>query len=251
MLIDICLIFYYLSLNPWVYKVRFVGKRKIIDIDLKLSDYAETDRWERGWGEDGMGEGGNMGEKQDLRYLRTNRMLCQAFTELLSKKKFEAITINELCEKAFIRRATFYTHFLDKYDFFAYFLKQIRQDFVSNWDRGSREENLNAFMIHMFRELIHYLSDNMNLVQNILNSNAFPILLDTLSEEIKTSFMNELKRSQKSKLPQTVEPEVAASYYAGGIIQLLRYWISSREDLPEDELLRQYSVLVGNLVEPQ
>lgn len=104
-------------------------------------------------------------------------------------------------------------------------------------------------MIHMFRELIHYLRDNMNLVQNILNSNAFPILLDTLSEEIKTSFMNELKRSQKSKLPQTVEPEVAASYYAGGIIQLLRYWISSRGDLSEEELLRQYSVLVGSLVE--
>ena len=56
-----------------------------------------------------------MANNTDLRYVRTNQMLCNAFTELLQKKEFEDITIDELCKKAFIRRATFYTHFLLQY----------------------------------------------------------------------------------------------------------------------------------------
>jgi AcrR family transcriptional regulator len=203
-----------------------------------------------------------MKEKKDLRYIRTNRMLCDAFTELLSKKKFESITVNELCDKAYIRRATFYTHFLDKYDFFAYFLKQIRQDFVQRWSRETVDGNsqkygeeratkeLNEFMRHMFRELIHYLSDHMNLVQNIMNSSAFPILIDTLSEEIRTSFLSVLSKANPCPLPDGVQPELAAAYYAGGIIQLIRYWIAYRQDFSEEELIVQYSALVEGFVEP-
>lgn len=58
-----------------------------------------------------------MSKKQDLRYIRTNQLLCNAFKDLLEKKKFDDITIQELCNHALIRRATFYTHFIDKYDF--------------------------------------------------------------------------------------------------------------------------------------
>lgn len=78
-------------------------------------------------------------------------MLCTAFIELLSKKKFEDITVNELCEKALIRRATFYTHFLDKYDFFAYFVRQNRDNFISTWEIHDTDNTLMAFSIHMCR----------------------------------------------------------------------------------------------------
>ena len=47
--------------------------------------------------------------KEDLRVKKTKRALTLAFIELLKVKHFEDITINELCEKAEIRRATFYS----------------------------------------------------------------------------------------------------------------------------------------------
>ena len=185
-----------------------------------------------------------MANGKDLRFVRTNQMLCNAFIELLSKKKFEDITVNELCEKALIRRATFYTHFLDKYDFFAYFIRQNRENFINSWTNPAETKTLMDFSIHMFRQMIHYLTSHMSMVQNAMSSNAFPILLDILADEIRGSFLEELSRSEASSLQEDILPEMAAAYYAGGIIQILRYWLTSKTTLGEDALVRQYSALL-------
>ena len=58
--------------------------------------------------------------KQDLRITKTYRALTEAFFELLSQKKFEDITVNEICNRAVVRRATFYKHFGDKFEFFVF-----------------------------------------------------------------------------------------------------------------------------------
>ena len=50
----------------------------------------------------------------DLRIIKTRKALCDAFIILLGEKPFEDITVNELCKKAMVRRATFYQHFEEK-----------------------------------------------------------------------------------------------------------------------------------------
>ena len=189
-----------------------------------------------------------MAKDKDLRFIRTNQMLCSSFTELLDRKKFEDITVNEICEKALIRRATFYTHFLDKYDFFAYFVRQNRDNFISRLTETNEEKNLMDFSVHMFQQMVHYLSEHMTMVQNILSSNAFSILLDILAEEIQISFLEELHRTDSVKLRKDIVPQVAAAYYSGGIIQILRYWVTSRETLSEELLVKQYSILLGKFL---
>lgn len=52
----------------------------------------------------------------DLRARRTQKLLQDALIELLNEKHFENITVGELAERAMINRATFYRHYLDKYD---------------------------------------------------------------------------------------------------------------------------------------
>lgn len=66
-------------------------------------------------------------EKVDLRILRTRRLLVQAMTELLEEKGLQAVTISDIAERAMINRATFYAHFADKYDLFAYIVRDFFQ----------------------------------------------------------------------------------------------------------------------------
>ena len=88
------------------------------------------------------------------------------------------------------------------------------------------------------------------LVQNILSSNAFSILFDILAEEIQISFLEELHRIDAVKLRKDIVPQVAAAYYSGGIIQILRYWVTSRDSLSEELLVKQYSILLGMFLTP-
>lgn len=52
----------------------------------------------------------------DLRIKKTYRALFDAFTELLEEHRFEDLTVAMLCDRAMIRRTTFYKHFRDKND---------------------------------------------------------------------------------------------------------------------------------------
>ena len=55
-----------------------------------------------------------MEEKTDLRIRKPYKALCDAFVTILEKKRFDDLTVNELCDEAMIRRATFYKHFADQ-----------------------------------------------------------------------------------------------------------------------------------------
>ena len=66
-----------------------------------------------------------MEKKIDLRLQKTYLALRNAFTELMEEKRFEELTVNELCDRALIRRTTFYKHFADKYDYFAFYIREM------------------------------------------------------------------------------------------------------------------------------
>jgi AcrR family transcriptional regulator len=57
----------------------------------------------------------NMANQEDPRVLRTRKLIREAFSILLQKKDFDAITIKDIAQKASINRATFYAHYEDKY----------------------------------------------------------------------------------------------------------------------------------------
>ncbi len=70
-----------------------------------------------------------MEQRTDLRVIKTHKALTDAFWQLLSEKKFEDISVNELCDRAIVRRATFYKHFADKYEFFAFLIRAKQAEF--------------------------------------------------------------------------------------------------------------------------
>ena len=83
-----------------------------------------------------------MEEKTDLRIRKTYKALCDAFVTILEKKRFDDLTVNELCDEATIRRATFYKHFADKHDFFSFFIRQKQDQFISGKRGNSPQRNL-------------------------------------------------------------------------------------------------------------
>lgn len=52
----------------------------------------------------------------DPRVVRTRRLIIDAFASLLAEKEFDAITVQDIASRATVNRATFYSHFDDKYD---------------------------------------------------------------------------------------------------------------------------------------
>ena len=65
-----------------------------------------------------------MEQKLDLRIQKTYLALSGALLAAMGEKTFEAIRVNELCDRAMVRKSTFYKHFGDKYELLAFVVRQ-------------------------------------------------------------------------------------------------------------------------------
>ena len=74
----------------------------------------------------------------DRRQRKTREAIFKAFTELLSQKNFDQITVGEIIESADIGRATFYSHFETKDYLLEKFCKEL---FCHIFDTENEGEN--------------------------------------------------------------------------------------------------------------
>lgn len=63
----------------------------------------------------------------DIRYIKTHNNINDAVVSLLRQKKFDKISVKDICDTAKISRGTFYLHYVDKYDL----VNQNLQQFIT------------------------------------------------------------------------------------------------------------------------
>ena len=109
----------------------------------------------------------------DRRQRKTREAIFGAFTELLSKKDFNKITVGEIIDTADVGRATFYSHFETK-DFL---LKEFCEElFCHIFDKENREKNGHIHIFDCdstdsaFLHLFWHLQKNDNNILVLLSS---------------------------------------------------------------------------------
>ena len=70
-----------------------------------------------------------MKNKTDRRIQRTRQSLRNALLELIKEKGFDAISTEEITERANVGRATFYLHYKDKEDLLLEEFSEMARDF--------------------------------------------------------------------------------------------------------------------------
>lgn len=190
-------------------------------------------------------ESGNMEKKTDLRILKTHKALCDAFFHMLEEKKFEDITVNELCERSMVRRATFYKHFADKYEFFAFFIREIQDSFNTDIKEYKKEENPCSYYVYLFKNSVRLLKEHQKIVDSVLKSSVFPTLLEIISDEIYRNVLLNMNETIKAGMSLSVSTEFLASFYTGGIVQTLRLWLTMPNQVSEDKLADEVEKIIS------
>lgn len=170
----------------------------------------------------------------DFRTRKTYDSLVNAFLQLLEKHRFEDITVRQLCESANIRRATFYTHFADKYEFLSFFIGEIRDEFIKHTEQISFEDKGEGeYYDVIFHELIFFLKERPQMVKNLQNSQMLSTIKEIFAVEVKENVYYCLKeRTQDDE----VTLQMKASFYAGGILELIMLWMKDPERFKVDEV---------------
>ena len=183
----------------------------------------------------------------DLRIVKTKAKLREALKDMMEKIPFDQITVNDLCAQAKIRRATFYKHFSDKYDFLASVVAILQSEISETLDCIEKCDNHIDYYTLYLKEIIEYLKKRRTLVNLIIASEAFPEILTVILRGTLSSLVRDLTKDKANgiSLPATVE--TTASFINGGLSTIIGNWL--RSEKPDDEaLLRDAKSILARLL---
>ena len=143
----------------------------------------------------------------DRRQRKTRKAIFDAFTELLSQKSLNKITVGEIIERADVGRATFYSHFETK----DYLLKAFCEElFCHLFDVDNNKNNQHHHIFYcnesdeIFLHLFKHLKNNDNNILLLLaseNNELFLTYFKNNLENLIDSNISLFKRQDCEKIP--------------------------------------------------
>ncbi len=188
-----------------------------------------------------------MPRKRDLRVQKTYTALFRAFETLLTKKRFEDITVTELCDAAVIRTATFYKHFPDKYAFVAFMVQELRAQYyetAAKLQTDTRED----FYLNLIRAGFDFLAENESLVKAADSDGMMNIIAATTGDSLRQALVANLKQDRASGHALVSTPEMTAELMIGAINQTVRWWMRHQKEMTAAEYLNTLKPFIHRML---
>ena len=170
----------------------------------------------------------------DKRQLKTRAAIFNAFTELIEYKNFNAITIQDIIDKAMIGRSTFYSHFETKEDMVDALCLELFDHIISSeMNEGKSHSYFNCNPTYSSTcHILHHLLENDHNILKLLSCVDNHIFRRYFKRE-----MVRLVRSQlnESKHDYPIPEEVLVNHVAGTFVEMVMWWLKGdRKETPEE-----------------
>lgn len=184
-------------------------------------------------------------EKQlDFRIQRTYKTLQNALISLLNEKSFDDITVSELCEKAMIRRATFYKHFGDKYELFTFSIRELQEQFKEKNSLEYDTEDPKTFYVNMFDYSLQLVEQYNDIFKSMMSGSSSQMLFDILSNEIESDICEHLRQDVKNGTVIPAIPELIATMLTGSLVYTMKWWVMHEHSISRQELVQVCTSLI-------
>lgn len=178
--------------------------------------------------------------KTDRRVQRTRELLQRALIKLISERGYDAITIQDIVDRANVGRTTFYVHYSSKDDLFMSCHEAIVSEFHSGTlHPHSREALLSPEAPPGMTSAYRHLLDARALLYPIFQGKDNPLILrrirDRSAQEIEASL-----RAAFAEAGSTIPFDVLANYLAGAQIALVQWWLEKRQPHTPEKLAQTF-----------
>lgn len=185
-----------------------------------------------------------MAKQIDPRTLRTRKLIMEAFIQLSMKRDFNDITIKDITSGATVNRATFYNHFLDKYDLLEKVLSENMMKEVIQEVKTLEIIN-EASMQSIFLSIIQSHTSLSN--QCSRSYEAFTPQIEAIFKMELQNFFSEWAQKQWPHQNKK-DVETFAVMLTWALYGATMHWTQNQTRKPE-EYIKQLMPLIKNMVE--
>lgn len=170
----------------------------------------------------------------DRRQQKTRQAIFSAFGNLLEKKSFRNITVQEIIDEANVGRSTFYAHFETKDDllkamctdiFHHVFSDNLTQE--SNHDFSNAEYGFEKRITHM----LYHLQDNRNHLKGLLSCESGEIFMKYFK-----SYLYEIFPDYMEQHSYRAPDDYVLNYAVCSFSETVRWWITEHDYYTPEEI---------------
>ncbi|HEX6292794.1 MAG TPA: TetR/AcrR family transcriptional regulator [Herpetosiphonaceae bacterium] len=156
----------------------------------------------------------------DRRIQRTRKLLQEALFALILEKGYEAVTVQDIIDRANVGRSTFYAHFLDKQQLFLSGFEQLHsflaQQRAAATASGARKL---SFSLGMFE----HVQGHLPLYRALVGKQSGAVMVQRMQQmitDLVRDELNMLAADNAAPIPR----ELVVQYTVGAFMGLLIWW---------------------------
>ena len=176
----------------------------------------------------------------DRRVRRTRAALRDALLDLMAERGYEAVTVQDIIDRADVGRSTFYNHYTDKDDLlrdgFADLRASVTQPTTAATGAGHR--------LRFSLPLLRHAHQQRRLLQALLAGGArTPVLRQV--ERVLIDIVRDELTAMPGADAERIPIDAQARYAVGAYLALMEWWLTSQPQMLPEEADRIFHTLVA------
>ena len=173
----------------------------------------------------------------DRRIARTSATLQHALMSLILEKRYEAITIKDICDEADVGRSTFYAHYKNKDDLKRRGLEHLRSVLVVRQrdalaKPGDSRERSFGFSLAM----LEHARDHLAHYRALVGGRGATVALGTIRAMLSDLVRDELATTAGNYSAEGMPRELAVQHVVGAYMAVLTWWLDGGAKLPPQQI---------------
>lgn len=187
-----------------------------------------------------------MAKKKDRRIERTQQLIRGALLSLIREKGFEALTVQEIIDRANVGRATFYAHFDNKEDLLISGFDDLRASLKAlQRDAMTRGRTIEDRVFGFSHEVFAHTNEYRDIFRVMVGKRSGAAVQRMLHKLVVELVREDVKAAVGAgrKEPNAVPPEALVQFLVGALFGLLMWWLSGKTRLSVEEINRLFRKL--------
>jgi AcrR family transcriptional regulator len=168
----------------------------------------------------------NPESKIDPRVIRTRALLHNAIMELVAERGYEAITIQDITDRATLNRATFYLHYQDKNDLLLNVFDELIKEMVPAPSLEFDPEH-SELSTPDIESIFEHIAEHSGFYHAMLGEEGAPFIAARVREYIEGLGMSWLQFLQPDTENVPVPLDIAANFIGAAYLGVIFWWLDN------------------------
>jgi AcrR family transcriptional regulator len=177
----------------------------------------------------------------DRRVQRTKNLLHNALISLILEKGYDAITVQDIIDRANVGRSTFYAHFWDKDQLLLSGLEIFREMFENQHkalppDQSDKEEAGLGISLVLFQ----HTGENHRLYKAFIGKGGGELVMQQVRKYLTEQLAEHLKVILPDEKASGMPREVVVVFLSNSLLGMLTWWLDNDMPYPAEQINKMF-----------